>query len=159
MLCVQFPTQCVWLHGTLYSFYIQIILRHLQPVDHRQSLMPVIILAQTQAKKVRFYLKSLTNNFSLSLVWFVVVWIVVCSGVATGGGGGGGYRGAECHSWQRKNCQKSEKKQEKREKIGKKRQKLGRLSHFAPPPTDRAGYATSCVFLLSICTIVLMHCG
>ena len=56
-----------------------------------------------------------------------------------------GGKGAECHPWQQKICQKLGKKGkksgnigEKRGKIGKKRQKSGRFFHF-PLLTDRAG--------------------
>ena len=62
------------------------------------------------------------------------------SGVATGGS-----RGAECHPWQRKICQKSGKKSRK---IGKKEGKSGRKSKnrqgsfTLPLLTDSAGYAT-----------------
>ena len=56
------------------------------------------------------------------------------SGIATGGA-----RGAECHPWQRKNCQKSGKSggksgkiRKKRGEIGKKRQKSVRFFSLCP---------------------------
>ena len=63
------------------------------------------------------------------------------SGVATGV-----VRGAECHPWQQKKCQKSGKIQEK---SGKKEEKSGRkvknreVSFTLTLLTDRAGYATA----------------
>ena len=67
-------------------------------------------------------------------------WSMHISGVATGGA-----RGAECHPWQQKICQKSGKK---REKSGKKEEKSRRKgknwegSFTLPLLTDRADYAT-----------------
>ena len=71
------------------------------------------------------------------------VKIMFCSGVATGVA-----RGAECHPWQRKICQKLGKRGKKSGKIGKKEEKSGREgknregSFTLPLLTNRAGYAT-----------------
>ena len=88
----------------------------------------------------------ITNYMMLHLA-YLVTWH---SGVATGVA-----RGAECHPWQRKNCQKSGKIRKKSGnigkssgKIGKKEEKSGRkgknreVSFTLPRLTDRAGYAT-----------------
>ena len=70
-----------------------------------------------------------------------------------------GARGAECHPWQRKNCQKSGKKSEK---IGEKEEKSGRKGKnregsfiWRSLLTDRAGYATGSV--RTFCFILVLH--
>ena len=69
------------------------------------------------------------------------------SGVATGWS-----RGADCHPWQRKICQKSGKRGKNQEKSGKKEEKSGRKgknregSFTLPLLTDRASYATAFIY-------------
>ena len=80
-------------------------------------------------------------------------WLDVYSGIATGVA-----RGAVCHTWQQKICQKSRKRREKSWKIGKKSGKIGEkkekserndknreISFTLPLLTDRAGYAPGCL--------------
>ena len=53
-----------------------------------------------------------------------------------------GVKGAECHPWQRKKCQQSEKTRKNQEKSGRKG-KTREESFNLPLLTDRAGYATA----------------
>ena len=78
----------------------------------------------------------------IMMIWNHEKDVRTCSGIATGVA-----RGAECHPWQRKFCQKSGKRgknqekmknREKRGQIGEKRQESGSFFHFAPP--DRWGW-------------------
>ena len=86
---------------------------------------------------------NMINWNEIQVRWHNIDWCVWLSGVATGVA-----RRAECHPWQRKNCQKSVKNRENSGKIGKKEEKSGRIgknrevSFTLPLLTDRAGYAT-----------------
>ena len=82
---------------------------------------------------VQYPLKASKFCFS---VYFCPIWPSI-SGVATGVA-----RGADCHPWQRKICQKSGKIGEKEEKSGRKG-KNREGSFTLPLLTDRSGYATA----------------
>ena len=56
-----------------------------------------------------------------------------------------------------KNREKEGKNREKEEKSGRKGKKSGSFFHFAPPPTDRPGYVTSCLLNVSVSAIARHH--
>ena len=101
--------------------------------------VPIIETIQLQ----KFMMTTLSLSIFVGrggLRMLLLLYIILSNGIATWGS-----RGAECHPWQRKICQKSGKNQEKSRKKEEKSGRKGKSregSFTLPLLTDRTGYAT-----------------